>query len=366
MIVGILKSTKSPISPLVPDLAKKYIKHDYQIMMEANCGVQAHYDNESFTETGVSIQSESEILKAADIILVDSGIETDQIEQTKEGAIIIGRFNPLSNKAFVESLNVPTKLIFSLDMVPRTSIAQSMDILSSLASLAGYKAVIHAADHYSGYFPMMSTAAGTVPPAKVLVLGAGVAGLQAIATARRLGAVVEAFDVRSAVKEEVKSLGAKFIEVEGSKEDNEAGGYAVQQSEDYIKLQKQLIHERALNADIVITTANIPGKTAPLLITKNTVEAMKPGSIIIDMASASGGNCEVSEDGKSILFGDVTIIGNSKLYESAPRESSRLYSTNLYNFITFLLKEGLDQLPLDHEIAQKTLLNQTELVSVNK
>ncbi len=365
MIVGILKSTKSPISPLVPDLAKKYIKLDYQIMMEADCGAQAHYADESFIETGVSIHSEGEILKVADIILVDSGIDTDQIEQTKEGAIIIGRFNPLSNKEFVESLNVSNKLIFSLDMVPRTSIAQSMDILSSLASLAGYKAVIHAADHYSGYFPMMSTAAGTVPPAKVLVLGAGVAGLQAIATARRLGAVVEAFDVRSAVKEEVKSLGAKFIEVEGSKEDNEAGGYAVQQSEDYIKLQKQLIHERSLNADIVITTANIPGKTAPRLIEKATVEAMKPGSIIIDMASASGGNCEVSEDGKTIHLNDVIIIGDSKLYESAPRESSRLYCTNLYNFITFLLKEGPDKLPMDHEIVRKTLLNQTELVSVN-
>ncbi|MBV6642662.1 MAG: NAD(P) transhydrogenase subunit alpha [Cyclobacteriaceae bacterium] len=366
MIVGVLKSTTSPISPLVPDLAKKYIKHDYQVILEANCGSLAHFPDVSFTEAGASIHSEKEILKAADIILTDTKIASDQIKHTKEGAIIIGRFNPLTNKAFVESLTATNRLIFSLDMVPRTSIAQSMDILSSLASLAGYKAVITAAEQYSGYFPMMSTAAGTVPPAKVLVLGAGVAGLQAIATARRLGAVVEAFDVRSAVKEEVQSLGAKFIEVEGSKEDKQAGGYAVQQSEEYIKLQKQLIHERALNADIVITTANIPGKTAPLLITKATVESMKPGSVIIDMASASGGNCELSEDNKTIHINDVKITGNSKLFESAPQESSRLYSTNLYNFITFLLKEGLDQLPFDHEIVQKTLLNQTELVSVNK
>ncbi len=365
MIVGILKSTNSPLSPLVPDLGKKFIKHDYQVMMVKGCGALAHYPDDSYKAVGVTIESESEILKNADIILTDVSITQEQLNQTREGVIVIGRFNPLTNKSFIQSLDTGNRYIFSLDMVPRTSIAQSMDILSSLASLSGYKAVVLSAEKYSGYFPMMSTAAGTVPPAKVLVLGAGVAGLQAIATARRLGAVVEAFDVRSAVKEEVQSLGAKFVEVEGSKEDNQAGGYAVQQSEDYINLQKQLIHERAVNADIVITTANIPGKTAPLLIEKTTVEAMKPGSIVIDLASASGGNCEVSEDGKEIKKNDVTIIGNSHLYETAPREASRLYSTNLYNFIKFLLKEGVDKLPMDHEIVKKTLLNQSELVSAN-
>jgi len=365
MVVGILRSSNSPIAPLVPEIGKKYVKHDYKVMMEEDCGVQAHFPDIAYFEVGVSIHSTSDILKSADIILTDSTIDADQIKQAKEEAIIIGRFNPLVNTEFVKSLQSERRKFFSLDMVPRSSIAQSMDILSSLASLSGYKAVVLAAEKYAGYFPMMSTAAGTVPPAKVLVLGAGVAGLQAIATARRLGAVVEAFDVRSAVKEEVQSLGARFIEVEGSKEDTGAGGYAVQQTDEYIKKQKQLIHERALNADIVITTANIPGKKAPLLIEKRTVESMKSGSVIIDLASASGGNCEFSEEGKVVWVEDVMIIGNSKLYESAPKEASRLYSTNLYNFTKFLFKEGIDKLPMDHEIVKKTLLNQSELVSAN-
>jgi len=365
MVVGILKSSNSPISPLVPEIGKKYVKHDYKVMMEEGCGLQAHFPDAAYFEVGVSINAKDEILKSADIILTDASIDPKQINQASEGAIIIGRFNPLVNKEFVKSLQGEKRLFFSLDRVPRTSIAQSMDILSSLASLSGYKAVILAAEKYTGYFPMMSTAAGTVPPAKVLVLGAGVAGLQAIATARRLGAVVEAFDVRSAVKEEVQSLGARFVEVEGSQEDSGAGGYAVEQSDEYIKKQKQLIHDRALNADIVITTANIPGRQAPLLIEKYTVASMKPGSVVIDLASASGGNCEVSEDGKEIKIGDTTIIGNSKLYETAPREASRLYSTNLYNFTKFLLKEGIDKLPMEHEIVMNTLLNQSELASVN-
>ncbi|XOV94384.1 MAG: NAD(P) transhydrogenase subunit alpha [Bacteroidota bacterium] len=363
MVIGILKSKDSPLSPLAPETAKKYLKEGYEVCIETGAGSASYFQDTDFTELGVGVKSSKEILESSDIILTDVTIDTKEVSQAKNGAIFIGRFNPLSNKSINKTLRVEGRMVFSLDMVPRSSIAQSMDILSSLASLSGYKAVVIAAQKYVGYFPMMSTAAGTVPPARVLILGAGVAGLQAIATAKRLGAVVEAFDVRSAVKEEVQSLGAKFIEVSGSKEDQAAGGYAIQQTEDYIKLQKELIHERSLNADIVITTANIPGKKAPLLIEKRTVDSMKPGSVIIDMASASGGNCEVSEDGKEIQLNQVTVIGDSKLYETAPREASRLYSNNIYNFIKFILKDGLDHLPVEHEIVQKTILG-LENVSV--
>ena len=241
-------------------------------------------------------------------------------------------------------------------MIPRITIAQTMDVLSSMASLAGYKAVINAADRFPGYFPMMTTAAGTIPPAKVLIIGAGVAGLQAIATAKRLGAMVEVFDVRSAVKEEVESLGARFIEVAGSVEKTEAGGYAVSQSDDYLNRQKSVIHEKALKADVIITTANIPGKKAPLLLEEKTVKGMRAGSVIVDLATESGGNCEVSEDGKEIRYHGVTIIGDSKLYSTMPDNASRLYANNLYNFLKFLIKDKDKPISFDHEIIRKTCL----------
>lgn len=360
MVIGILKSKGSPLVALTPDVAKKYIKDGHEVILEPGAGNSAFFNDADYQDVKVWFEEEEQLIRSSDVILTDNHISVEKLEISKPEALIIGRFNPLVNKELAQAFATQSRMIFSLDQVPRTSIAQSMDILSSLASLAGYKAVILAAEKYAGYFPMMSTAAGTVPPAKVLVLGAGVAGLQAIATARRLGAVVEAFDVRSAVREEVKSLGAKFIEVEGSHEDKDAGGYAIEQSEEYIRLQKELIHERSIKADVIITTANIPGKKAPLLVEKRTVESMRAGSIIIDMASASGGNCELSEDEKEIHYRGITIIGNSKLYETSTREASRLYSSNLYNFVKFLIKDGPDQLPIDHEILQRTMLNKLE------
>ncbi len=358
MIIGILKTKGSPLVAITPDVAKKYIKDGHEIIIEPGAGESAFFNDDDYKNEQVRLEKPDVLIKSCDILLTDDNITIADLKKTQKDTLVIGRFNPLVNTALVQSLASEDRMVFSLDMVPRTSIAQSMDILSSLASLAGYKAVIMAAERYPGYFPMMSTAAGTVPPAKILILGAGVAGLQAIATARRLGAVVEVFDVRSAVKEEVQSLGAKFIEVEGSQEDKDAGGYAVQQSEEYIRLQKELIHERSTKADVVITTANIPGKKAPLLLEKKTVELMKTGSIIIDMASSSGGNCELSEDQKEIKHQGVTIIGNSKLYETSAREASRLYSTNLYNFVKFLVKE--ENLPVEHEIVQKTLISKAK------
>lgn len=355
LTLGFLKSKDNPVFSLVPGIATKYAKDGHRMLFEKGSGESAFFSDSDLEQAGASLASKKEIL-AADIILTTSTIEAADLAEIKEGSMLIGMFNPLVEKDLLGKLTAAKAQVFSLDRVPRSSIAQSMDILSSLASLSGYKAVIAAADRYSGYLPMMTTAAGTVPPAKVLVVGAGVAGLQAIATARRLGAVVEAFDVRSAVKEEVQSLGAKFIEVEGSKEDKAAGGYAVEQSAEYLKKQAELIHERASKSDIVITTANIPGKKAPLLIKKETVASMRAGSLIVDMASASGGNCELTQDGKVIDVNGVLIYGDSRLYYQLPREASRLYSTNLYNFLKFALKDGLANLPMDHEILKMTHL----------
>jgi NAD(P) transhydrogenase subunit alpha len=231
--------------------------------------------------------------------------------------------------------------VFSLDTIPRTTRAQSMDVLSSQANIAGYKAVLLAAYTYARYFPMFMTAAGSIPPAKVLILGAGVAGLQAIATARRLGAVVEVFDTRPAVKEEVMSLGAKFVEVEGAADASQAGGYAVEQSAEYKQKQEQRIAESAAKADIVISTAQIPGKPAPILLTRAMVENMKTGSVIIDLAAATGGNTEVTKNAETIVHNGVTVIGNSDLAGTAPADASKLYARNVLNFLKLIIdKEG--------------------------
>lgn len=359
MQIGVLKSHLTPLVSIVPSIVAKFVKDEYTVTIEAHAGEQSFFDDALYEAAGASITDKRSILKNSDIILVDDIISEEDLSLIKAEALIIGKFNLLANLKLKERIGNSDKSIFSIDQVPRSSIAQSMDVLSSMASLAGYRAVLDASTRFPGYFPMMTTAAGTVPPAKVLVLGAGVAGLQAIATARRLGASVEAFDVRSAVKEEVKSLGAKFIEVSGANEDSAAGGYAVTQSEDYIQKQKELIHDQCVKADIVITTANIPGKKAPLLIEKRTVESMQPGSVIIDMATGSGGNCEVSENDKEVVVGGVTILGDSRLHHQLPKEASRLYSTNIYNFVKFLLKDGRKRIPIDHEIVQRTLVSQS-------
>ncbi len=364
MQIGVLKSISTPLVPLVPSLVSKYQKAGYKLVLEEGAGFKSFFADQLYEEAGVAVTDRESVLQASDVVLVDSQLYMEDLARLKAGALVIGRFNMLSEEEYGRKLKNADQFVFSLDRVPRSSIAQSMDVLSSLASLAGYKAVITAAERFPGYFPMMTTAAGTVPPAKVLVLGAGVAGLQAIATAKRLGASVEAFDVRSAVKEEVESLGAKFIEVPGSAEDANAGGYAVAQSEEYVKKQKALIQDRAAKADIIITTANIPGKKAPLLVEQKTVGLMKPGSVIVDLASATGGNCEATEDNQEIEVVGVKIIGDSYLFHQLPKEASRLYSTNIFNFIQFILKQGVGQIPFSHEIVQKTLLTRHRMEEI--
>ena len=244
-----------------------------------------------------------------------------------------------------------------MDMLPRTTRAQSMDVLSSQANIAGYKAVLLAANMYPRYFPMFMTAAGSIPPAKILILGAGVAGLQAIATARRLGAVIEVFDTRPAVKEEVMSLGAKFVEVEGAADASSAGGYAVEQTEDFMQRQKAKIAESVAKADVIITTAQIPGKKAPILITTEMMELMKIGSLIIDLAAATGGNTEFTKNNETVIHNGVSIIGNSALPCTMPADSSKMYGKNVLNFLQLLInKEGVMNLNFEDDLIKGTCI----------
>jgi NAD(P) transhydrogenase subunit alpha len=365
MTIGILKCTKENLIAMVPQVVSKLIKSEYSVVIEMNAGENAGYSNELYQEAGAEIVSRNDILTSSDIILTGVGIDPEDIYQIKENTLLIGKFNAKLASEMLTSLKYSDAKVFSLDLLPRSSIAQSMDVLSSLASLSGYKSVIVGANQFSGYLPMMTTSAGTIPPAKILILGAGVAGLQAIATAKRLGAVVNAFDVRSSVKEEVESLGARFIEVAGSVDDRSAGGYAVKHFEDYILKQKELIHETAIKADIIITTANIPGRKAPVLIENKTVKEMKPGSVIVDMATASGGNCELSKDNDKVIIDDVAIIGDSILYNQMGKQASLLYSNNIHNFLKYILKDGIENIPYNSDIVSNVLLQKELITELN-
>jgi NAD(P) transhydrogenase subunit alpha len=354
MLIGILTSATDQRTPLVPDTVKKLIQADHTVCFERGTGAQSFFSDEDYVAAGAEAKTRAEVLQEADMLVMLEAPTEAEIGQLSAGKYLIGMFNPLVNKELSQRFVEAGVKAFSLDRIPRTTIAQSMDVLSSMASLAGYRAVLVAANHLPSYFPMLMTAAGTIPPAKVLILGAGVAGLQAIATARRLGATVEAFDVRAAAKEEVLSLGAKFVEVEGAKDDASAGGYAVEQTEDYKRRQKELIHDKASKADVIITTANIPGRKSPILIENRTVEAMKPGSVIVDLAAANGGNCELTENNKVIQVHGITIVGNSTLASEMSADSSRLYSNNVFNFFRHVFKEGEPN--MEDEIAAATLI----------
>jgi NAD(P) transhydrogenase subunit alpha len=356
MKIGILKEPDDARVAMIPSVAEKLIHLDHQLTLEKGAGERAYYPDADYEAVGVHLAERSALLPEQELLIGIHPPPPEDRRRLPEGAALIALFNPRGQPELAEALKQSALRPFSLDSIPRTTIAQSMDVLSSMASLAGYKAVVLAADHLPGYFPMLMTAAGTIPPAKVLVLGAGVAGLQAIATAKRLGATVEAFDVRSAVKEEVQSLGAKFIEVPGAAEDQEAGGYAVEQSEAYQRKQKELIHERAARADAIVTTASIPGRRAPLLVEQRTVEAMRPGSVIVDLAAATGGNCAVTQNDASIVYEGVRVIGDSNLPASLPRDASFLLANNMLSFIKYVFPEGLDSLDYQNEVVKSTYL----------
>jgi len=338
MVIGVLKepSFETRVS-LLPDAAAALIKKGIRILIEDGAGEKAFSHNDDYAKIGADIKPAHEVIQSADVILSIHPPAKDSVKNK----VIIGVYQPLFNKELMIKWAADGITCFSLDMLPRTTRAQGMDVLSSQANIAGYKAVILAAEKYPRYFPMFMTAAGSITPAKVLILGAGVAGLQAIATARRLGSVVEVFDTRPAVKEEVTSLGGKFIEVEGAADASKAGGYAVEQSAEFQQRQKEKIAESIARADVVITTAQIPGKKAPVLVTKEMISKMRRGSVIIDLAAATGGNTEHTKNNETIEVNGVTIIGNSALPSTMPSDASKLYGKNVLNFLNLIIdKEG--------------------------
>lgn len=333
--IGVLSepSPETRIS-LLPEHVATLKKRGINVIVQADAGKHIFAHDDVYAAAGAQIGNKYEVLSKSDIIL---SINLHHQAEWKN-KIFVGIYQPLYNVTTIKSLAEQGCTIFSLDMLPRTTRAQSMDVLSSQANIAGYKAVLLAAQLLPKYFPMFMTSAGTIAPAKVLIIGAGVAGLQAIATAKRLGAVVEVFDTRPAVKEEVQSLGAKFIEVEGALDASQAGGYAIEQTEDYKVKQQQMIAAAAAKADVIITTAAIPGKKAPVLISKDTIHKMKPGSVIIDLAAATGGNTEVTENNQTVTYHFVTVLGDSNLPSSMPIDASKLYGKNILNFLQLIIK----------------------------
>ncbi|MFM6108694.1 MAG: Re/Si-specific NAD(P)(+) transhydrogenase subunit alpha [Sphaerospermopsis kisseleviana] len=330
---------------LIPDIVAKLIKQGLEIYVETGAGEKAFFTDADYEAAGAKIISDPATLWGeADIMLKVSPPQEredgrSEIELLKTGSVLISFLNPLGNPQIAQKLAQRQITALSMELIPRTTRAQSMDALSSQASLAGYKTVLLAAAALPKYFPMLTTAAGTIAPAKVFIMGAGVAGLQAIATARRLGAVVEAFDIRPAVKEEVQSLGAKFVEVKLEEETTAAGGYAKEISEDSKKRTQELVAEHVKNSDVVITTAQVPGRKAPILVTEEMVKAMKPGSVIVDLAAEQGGNCACTEPGKDIVWNGVTIIGPINLPSSMPVHASQLYSKNITALMQLLIKD---------------------------
>jgi NAD(P) transhydrogenase subunit alpha len=355
MIIGVLQepSPETRVS-LLPEHVTILKKWNVEVYVESNAGKLAFANDDKYAEAGAIIKSRNEVLKESDLILSINALSTSHISHLTSH-ILLGVYQPLFNAGLMKELADKGLTVFSMDMLPRTTRAQSMDILSSQANIAGYKAVLLAANLFPKYFPMFMTAAGSIPPAKMLILGAGVAGLQAIATSKRLGAVVEVFDTRPAVKEEVMSLGAKFIEVEGAADASKAGGYAVEQSEDFMQRQKAKIAESVAKADIVITTAQIPGKKAPILITTGMMEAMKNGSVIIDMAAATGGNTELTKNEETIFHNGVRIVGNSALASGMPSDASKLYGKNILNFLQLMIdKDGKFNLNFEDDLVKGT------------
>ncbi len=342
MTIGIFKepSFETRVS-LLPEAVALLTKQSVTIQVERNAGRLACASDQLYQSKSINVVERAQLLNTSDIILSIHPLNKQDIQQLKTNVILIGVYQPLFNFDLMKEWAEKNSTVFSLDMIPRSTRAQSMDVLSSQANIAGYKAVLEAANIYPRYFPMLMTAAGSITPAKVLILGAGVAGLQAIATARRLGAVVEVFDTRPAVKEEVMSLGAKFIEVDGAADASKAGGYAIEQTEEYKQKQQQKIADSISKADIVITTAQIPGRKAPILVTDEMLHAMKPGSVIVDLAAATGGNTLQTKNDETVHYNDITIIGNSNLASTMPGDASKLYGKNVLNFLQLIItKDG--------------------------
>jgi len=340
---------------LVPDLAAKLIQAKLEIAVQSGAGAAAGYLDSAYQEKGARI--EAGVLDRADVLLKVQPPTADEIGQIKSGATLIASLQPYSNAANIQALAARNVTAFAMELMPRITRAQPMDVLSAMSTVSGYKAVLIAANHLPKFFPLLMTAAGTLTPARVFIVGAGVAGLQAIGTAKRLGAVVEAYDTRPVVKEQVESLGAKFVELGLETKAAEAKtGYAQAQSEEFYQKQRELMGKAVAAADVVITTALVPGKRAPILITEEMVQGMRPGSIIVDLASEQGGNCAVTEPGKEVVKHGVLISGLTNLPSMVPFHASQMYARTVTNYLLHLLKDGQVKLDLEDELTRGPLV----------
>jgi NAD(P) transhydrogenase subunit alpha len=339
---------------IVPEVAAKLAKTGVDVVVQAGAATAARFGDEEFVAAEATVAPDAAaVLLGADALAHVQPLTLDEVASLPEGISVISFLQPVASSDVVQALAAKGATVYSLDLLPRISRAQSMDALSSQATVSGYRAGLSAAEHLAKFFPMFMTAAGTVPPAKVLVMGAGVAGLQAIATARRLGAVVRAYDVRAAAKEEVQSLGAKFVEL-GLETQEGSGGYAKEQSAEYLAKQQELLAAEVAASDVVITTAQIPGRKAPVLVTEAMVAGMSEGAVIIDMAADSGGNCELSKPGEDVRVGGVTVVGLTNPPASMPTHASFLYARNIANFLGLIVKDGELAPDFDDEIVAGT------------
>jgi H+-translocating NAD(P) transhydrogenase subunit alpha len=354
MNVVVLRETQAGEArvALMPESVRKVVASKASVLVESHSGLGAARTDDDYARAGAEISADrAALLEVADVWVAVNRPAVEDFATLKNGAVIIGFLRPLDEPLALEPALSHGLTTFAMELIPRITRAQSMDALSSMATVSGYKAVIVAAENLPRMFPLLMTAAGTVPPAKVLVLGAGVAGLQAIATARRLGGVVEAYDVRAAAGEQVRSLGAHFLEVDlGGLKTEDASGYAVELSEEALERGRQLIAEHATNSDVIITTAQVPGKRAPVLLTEDAVHGMKPGTIIIDLAGATGGNCALSKPDETVAVNGVEIMAPLNLPSTVPVHASQLYSRNVTSFLNLLIEDGELHINLDDDV----------------
>lgn len=361
-----IKNNERRVS-LVPTNVSKLVNASIEVFVEKGAGEGAFFSDADYEKVGATIVSDAESLwKKGDIILkvgtLEKRVQMHEVDMISEGSVVIGFLNPFGNPQLLKQLAERRITAFSMEMIPRTTRAQSMDAISSQASVSGYKASLLAANKLGQLFPMMTTAAGTMIPARVLVIGAGVAGLQAIATARRLGAVVEGFDIRPSSKEEVESLGATFIEIKFEEKTQDAEGYAKEVSEDAKRHEREILLQHLKQSDVVITTALVPGKKAPILITDDMVKDMKKGSIIVDIAAEQGGNCALTQAGKEVVHNGVTVIGAENLPSTIPVHASQMYSKNIFSLLQHITKDGKLNLDFDDDIINKSCVTHDGII----
>lgn len=357
MRIGILKETQKGEKrvSISPKIARQLTEKGFEVIVEEDAGIFSSYKNSAYKEAGARVEKRAVVFKDAQMLIKINPFNEEDLKLVTKDHVLISHLYHKSKPELIEKIASKGASAFSMDAVPRISRAQDMDVLSSQSNLAGYKSVILGAYEMKKILPLMMTAAGTIKPARVLIFGVGVAGLQAIATAKRLGAMVKATDIRPETKEQVESLGAKFIMVEGANGESE-DGYAKEASEDYARRQKEAVNKSLYKADLVITTAGIPGKKSPILITKEQVQNMKNGAVIIDLAAAQGGNCEISELNKKVKLNGVKVIGTSIAPESVSTNASELYAKNMYNFIKHLTKDTELEWDTEEQITDETLI----------